>query len=129
MISKPAAITTSANAGAVATATSCPAFLRLRASGSSGLKWPRPGMHVRRKRIGLALSYACTLPSVITSRQSAWEFGAILKHIYISPHADDVALSCGGQILSNPASKEDTLVLNVFTSEGEVESCPVRFRQ
>ena len=62
------------------------------------------------------------MPSVITSASTHEEFGAILKHIYISPHADDVALSCGGQILSNPARKDDTLVLNVFTSEGEVES-------
>ncbi len=41
----------------------------------------------------------------------------IVKHIYLSPHSDDVALSCGGEIISHEASKNDTLVLNVFTSE------------
>ncbi len=33
-----------------------------------------------------------------------------------------MALSCGGQIASNPARKDDTLVLNVFTSEGKGQS-------
>jgi LmbE family N-acetylglucosaminyl deacetylase len=42
-----------------------------------------------------------------------------VKHIYISPHADDVALSCGGQILSGAVARDDILVLNVFTSEGQ----------
>lgn len=40
-----------------------------------------------------------------------------MKHIYISPHSDDVALSCGGQIISDPASRSQTMVLNIFTSE------------
>lgn len=40
-----------------------------------------------------------------------------MKHIYVSPHADDVALSCGGQILANPHRASDSLVLTVFTSE------------
>ena len=40
-----------------------------------------------------------------------------MKHIYVSPHADDVALSCGGQILANPDHRSDSLVLTVFTSE------------
>jgi LmbE family N-acetylglucosaminyl deacetylase len=40
-----------------------------------------------------------------------------MKHIYVSPHSDDVALSCGGTILSNDARSEDTLILNIFTSE------------
>ena len=37
--------------------------------------------------------------------------------IYISPHSDDVALSCGGRIIADP--KGETLVLNIFTSEGD----------
>jgi LmbE family N-acetylglucosaminyl deacetylase len=41
-----------------------------------------------------------------------------VKHIYISPHADDAALSCGGEILSGAIAREDILVLNVFISEG-----------
>ena len=40
-----------------------------------------------------------------------------MKHIFVSPHFDDVALSCGGQIIANPARSEDVLVLNIFTSE------------
>ena len=39
--------------------------------------------------------------------------------IYISPHSDDVALSCGGQIIADPHAEDETLVLNIFTSEGE----------
>jgi LmbE family N-acetylglucosaminyl deacetylase len=42
-----------------------------------------------------------------------------MKHIYLSPHSDDVALSCGGQILANPSRGTDTLILNVFTSQAE----------
>ena len=41
----------------------------------------------------------------------------MVKHIYISPHSDDVALSCGGQIISNASRQDDTLILNIFTSE------------
>jgi LmbE family N-acetylglucosaminyl deacetylase len=41
----------------------------------------------------------------------------VVKHIYVSPHADDVALSCGGQIIANSAGRGDIMVLNVFTSE------------
>ena len=37
--------------------------------------------------------------------------------IYISPHSDDVALSCGGQIIADRT--DETLVLNMFTSEGD----------
>lgn len=40
-----------------------------------------------------------------------------MKHIYVSPHADDVALSCGGQIIANLHRKDEILVLNMFTSE------------
>lgn len=40
-----------------------------------------------------------------------------MKHIFVSPHFDDVALSCGGQIIANPSRSKDVLVLNIFTSE------------
>jgi len=40
----------------------------------------------------------------------------MVKHIYLSPHSDDVALSCGGQIIANADRKNDVLVLNIFTS-------------
>ncbi|HEY1143541.1 MAG TPA: PIG-L family deacetylase [Sphingomicrobium sp.] len=41
-----------------------------------------------------------------------------MKHVYVSPHSDDVALSCGGQILAN-ARQAEVLVLNMFTSESD----------
>ncbi len=44
-----------------------------------------------------------------------------MKHIYVSPHSDDVALSCGGQIISNSAHASDSMVLNVFASEISAE--------
>jgi len=40
-----------------------------------------------------------------------------VRHIYVSPHADDVALSCGGQIVSRAERGNDTLVLTMFTSD------------
>lgn len=40
-----------------------------------------------------------------------------MKNIYVSPHSDDVALSCGGQILADAARSDESLVLNVFTSD------------
>lgn len=45
-----------------------------------------------------------------------------MKHIYISPHSDDVALSCGARIISGALSRSDTLVLNVFTSDSRYAS-------
>lgn len=40
-----------------------------------------------------------------------------MKHIFVSPHFDDVALSCGGRIIGNASRTQDVLVLNIFTSE------------
>lgn len=54
-----------------------------------------------------------------------------MKHIYVSPHSDDVALSCGGQILANHNRAVDTLILNIFTSDavpGEAANDDARFR-
>jgi LmbE family N-acetylglucosaminyl deacetylase len=45
---------------------------------------------------------------------------AEVKQIYVSPHSDDAALSCGGQIIAG--SPDDALVLNVFASEGDAQS-------
>lgn len=47
--------------------------------------------------------------------------------IYISPHSDDVALSCGGRIIADP--KDETLVLNLFTSEGDGSAHSALFDQ
>lgn len=41
----------------------------------------------------------------------------VVKKIYVSPHSDDVALSCGGRILADPLRQDDVIVLNIFTSE------------
>lgn len=49
-----------------------------------------------------------------------------MKHIYISPHADDVALSCGGQILANPDHSDDSLIITVFTSRDNPASNTAR---
>lgn len=40
-----------------------------------------------------------------------------MKHIYLSPHSDDVALSCGGQIIADPAREQDIMILNIFRSD------------
>ena len=44
----------------------------------------------------------------------------------MSPHSDDVALSCGGQILANPDHRSDSLVLTVFTSEASSKAPATR---
>jgi len=42
------------------------------------------------------------------------EAGEAPQHIYISPHADDVALSCGGRIYDQVRGGARTLVIGVF---------------
>jgi len=49
-----------------------------------------------------------------------------VRHIYVSPHADDVALSCGGRILTNPDRRSDTLVLTIFTSKNASKQASTR---
>ena len=44
----------------------------------------------------------------------------------MSPHADDVALSCGGRILTNSDRRSDTLVLTTFTSKDASRRAPRR---
>ena len=44
-----------------------------------------------------------------------------MKHIYISPHCDDVALSCGGQIIADAGRRAETLILNIFTSDRQYD--------
>jgi LmbE family N-acetylglucosaminyl deacetylase len=48
----------------------------------------------------------------------------MVKRIYVSPHLDDVALSCGGHIVTHSRSKDETIVLNVFNSEGAPRGRP-----
>jgi len=47
-----------------------------------------------------------------------------MKHIYISPHSDDVALSCGGQIIADAGRRAETLILNIFTSDPQCDDMP-----
>ncbi|MCI0455114.1 MAG: PIG-L family deacetylase [Candidatus Dadabacteria bacterium] len=39
------------------------------------------------------------------------------EHIYLSPHLDDVALSCGGRIVKQRSKGENVLVVTVFTGD------------
>lgn len=39
------------------------------------------------------------------------------SRLYVSPHLDDAALSCGGRISRDIASGDDVLVLNIFTAD------------
>jgi LmbE family N-acetylglucosaminyl deacetylase len=49
--------------------------------------------------------------------------------VYISPHLDDVALSCGGRILSERALSRSVLVVTVFTADaGPCQNIPPRVR-
>jgi len=49
--------------------------------------------------------------------------------VYISPHLDDVALSCGGRILSERALARSVLVVTVFTADaGPCRNIPPRVR-
>jgi len=41
----------------------------------------------------------------------------MIQNVFVSPHADDVALSCGGQILMNSNRSDDVAILNIFTSD------------
>ena len=59
------------------------------------------------------------IPWISSYEQAADKGWVMVKHIYVSPHSDDVALSCGGQIIANPGRKHDVVVLNIFTSADE----------
>ncbi len=39
-------------------------------------------------------------------------------HVYISPHFDDVAASCGGRLLKQKQNSESILVVTVFSAQG-----------
>ncbi|MCH4541912.1 PIG-L family deacetylase [Ochrobactrum sp. A-1] len=39
------------------------------------------------------------------------------SRLYVSPHLDDAALSCGGRISRDIANGDDVLVLNIFTAD------------
>jgi len=43
-------------------------------------------------------------------------------HVYISPHFDDVAVSCGGRILKQKQNDESILVVTVFSTQGHPHS-------
>lgn len=43
------------------------------------------------------------------------------RHIYLSPHLDDAALSCAGQIAQQVAAGEEVLVVTVFAGDPDLE--------
>lgn len=43
------------------------------------------------------------------------------RHIYLSPHLDDAALSCGGRIARQTADGEEVLVVTVFAGDPDLE--------
>ncbi len=50
--------------------------------------------------------------SAITSVERSY------RHVYLSPHLDDVAVSCGGLIAEQGAAGETPLVVTLFTGDG-----------
>lgn len=42
-----------------------------------------------------------------------------MKHVYLSPHLDDAALSCGGAIFHYAAAGQQVLVVTVFAQEAD----------
>jgi enoyl reductase-like protein len=44
-----------------------------------------------------------------------------VKHIYISPHLDDAALSCGGLIANQIARGESVQAINIFAGIPNLE--------
>jgi LmbE family N-acetylglucosaminyl deacetylase len=49
-----------------------------------------------------------------------------MTHVFVSPHADDVALSCGGLVASLRELGQSVTVLTVYSSSGDTESLPRR---
>ena len=46
------------------------------------------------------------------------------EHVYISPHMDDVVLSCGGRIATQLSKGESVLIVTVFTGDVNEKSRP-----
>ena len=46
------------------------------------------------------------------------------EHVYISPHMDDVVLSCGGRIVTQLSKGESVLIVTVFTGDVNEKSKP-----
>jgi LmbE family N-acetylglucosaminyl deacetylase len=51
--------------------------------------------------------------------------GRLVDALYLSPHLDDVVLSCGGQIHRRVAAGEDVVVVTVFAGAPEGEPTPL----
>src|SRR5476649_2942586 len=45
-----------------------------------------------------------------------------MTHVFVSPHPDDVALSCGGLIASLRELGQNVAILTVFSGNGAAES-------
>jgi quercetin dioxygenase-like cupin family protein/LmbE family N-acetylglucosaminyl deacetylase len=48
-----------------------------------------------------------------------------MKHLYLSPHLDDVPLSCAGAIAAQRAAGEDVRVVTFFTADTEASLSPL----
>ena len=44
-----------------------------------------------------------------------------MTHVFVSPHPDDVALSCGGLIVSLRELGQNVAILTVFSGNGQAE--------
>src|SRR5215203_4987681 len=44
-----------------------------------------------------------------------------MTHVFVAPHPDDVALSCGGLIASLRELGQNVTIITVFSGNGEVE--------
>ena len=45
-----------------------------------------------------------------------------MTHVFVSPHPDDVALSCGGLIASLRELGQNVAILTVFSGNGSAET-------
>jgi LmbE family N-acetylglucosaminyl deacetylase len=48
-----------------------------------------------------------------------------MRHLYLSPHLDDVPLSCAGAIVAQRAAGEDVRVVTFFTADAEAPLSPL----
>ncbi|MDA2921052.1 PIG-L family deacetylase [Desulfobacterota bacterium AH_259_B03_O07] len=48
------------------------------------------------------------------------------EHVYVSPHMDDIALSCGGRIVNQRKKGENVLIVTVFTGDIDEAKKPRR---
>ena len=45
-----------------------------------------------------------------------------MSHVFVSPHPDDAALSCGGLIANLRELGQNVVILSVFTGHGDLQN-------